>query len=169
MKRSTPRLEFARRKSLKTYETNSDEYVKGVNKAVIQRLQTDPQELTIHVPLKSGPDFSDDINRCGGGGGEEARNGGGIVVVNPKPNKGVTSKVVDWVEKLIVKFMYDPSQPLHYLSGNFAPVPNETPPTKDLPVIGYLPDCLNGEFVRVGPNPNFHLLLDITGLMEMGA
>ncbi|KAH7533080.1 hypothetical protein FEM48_Zijuj04G0092400 [Ziziphus jujuba var. spinosa] len=63
MKRSTPRLEFARRKSLKTYETNSDEYVKGVNKAVIQRLQTDPQELTIHVPLKSGPDFSDDINR----------------------------------------------------------------------------------------------------------
>ncbi|XP_060672100.1 carotenoid 9,10(9',10')-cleavage dioxygenase 1 isoform X4 [Ziziphus jujuba] len=82
-------------------------------------------------------------------------NGGGIVVVNPKPNKGVTSKVVDWVEKLIVKFMYDPSQPLHYLSGNFAPVPNETPPTKDLPVIGYLPDCLNGEFVRVGPNPKF--------------
>ncbi|XP_024929404.3 carotenoid 9,10(9',10')-cleavage dioxygenase 1 isoform X2 [Ziziphus jujuba] len=82
-------------------------------------------------------------------------NGGGIVVLNPKPNKGVTSKVVDWVEKLIVKFMYDPSQPLHYLSGNFAPVPNETPPTKDLPVIGYLPDCLNGEFVRVGPNPKF--------------
>ncbi|KAH7533084.1 hypothetical protein FEM48_Zijuj04G0092800 [Ziziphus jujuba var. spinosa] len=61
-------------------------------------------------------------------------NGGGIVVVNPKPNKGVTSKLVDWVETLIVKFMYDPSQPLHYLSGNFAPVPNQTPPTEDLPV-----------------------------------
>ncbi|XP_024930126.1 carotenoid 9,10(9',10')-cleavage dioxygenase 1-like [Ziziphus jujuba] len=76
-------------------------------------------------------------------------NGGGIVVVNPKPNKGVTSKLVDWVETLIVKFMYDPSQPLHYLSGNFAPVPNQTPPTEDLP------DCLNGEFVRVGPNKIF--------------
>ena len=63
----------------------------------------------------------------------------GIVLVNPKPNKGLSSKVVDWFEKLIVKFMYDTSQPQHYLSGNFAPVHDETPPTKDLPVIGYLP------------------------------
>ncbi|KAH9774528.1 Carotenoid 9,10(9',10')-cleavage dioxygenase 1 [Citrus sinensis] len=82
-----------------------------------------------------------------------ARNG--IVAVNPKPKNGVTSKVIDFVEKLIVKWMYDSSQPLHYLSGNFAPVPDETPPTKDLHVIGRLPDCLNGEFVRVGPNPKF--------------
>ncbi|KAH7862221.1 hypothetical protein Vadar_001621 [Vaccinium darrowii] len=51
--------------------------------------------------------------------------------------------------------MYDSSsEPHHYLSGNFAPVP-ETPPCKDLPVKGYLPECLNGEFVRVGPNPKF--------------
>ncbi|KAH9710190.1 Carotenoid 9,10(9',10')-cleavage dioxygenase 1 [Citrus sinensis] len=76
-----------------------------------------------------------------------ARNG--IVAVDPKPKNGVTSKVIDFVEKLIVKWMYDSSQPLHYLSGNFAPVPDETPPTKDLH------DCLNGEFVRVGPNPKF--------------
>ncbi|PRQ54664.1 putative carotenoid oxygenase [Rosa chinensis] len=59
------------------------------------------------------------------------------------------------VEKLIVKLMYDSSQPHHYLAGNFAPVIEETPPTKDLNVIGHLPDCLNGEFVRVGPNPKF--------------
>lgn len=63
---------------------------------------------------------------------------GGIVAVNPKPNKGVASKLVDFIEKLIVKLMYDASLPLHYLSGNFAPVP-ETPPTTDLPVIGHLP------------------------------
>jgi len=79
----------------------------------------------------------------------------GVVVVNPKPNKGLTSKAVDWLEKLIVKLMYDSSQPHHYLSGNFAPVPDETPPCKDLPVKGHLPECLDGEFVRVGPNPKF--------------
>ncbi|KAG5541575.1 hypothetical protein RHGRI_021419 [Rhododendron griersonianum] len=68
---------------------------------------------------------------------EERRLDGGVVVVNPKPNKGLTSKAVDWLEQLIVKLMYDSSQPHHYLSGNFAP------------------ECLDGEFVRVGPNPKF--------------
>ncbi|KAI5341853.1 PREDICTED: carotenoid [Prunus dulcis] len=79
----------------------------------------------------------------------------GIVVPNPKPNKGFASKVLDLIENLIVKLMYDPSQPHHYLAGNFAPVLDETPPTNNLPVIGSLPECLNGEFVRVGPNPKF--------------
>ncbi|GMY22480.1 carotenoid 9,10(9',10')-cleavage dioxygenase 1 isoform X1 [Fagus crenata] len=78
-----------------------------------------------------------------------------IVEVNPKPNKGLTSKVIDFVENLIVKFMYDSSLTHHYLSGNFAPVREETPPVTDLLVKGHLPDCLNGEFVRVGPNPKF--------------
>lgn len=86
---------------------------------------------------------------------EEERVEGGVVVVKPKPNEGIFSKAIDWLEKLIVKGMYDSSsEPHHYLSGNFAPVP-ETPPCKDLPVKGYLPECLNGEFVRVGPNPKF--------------
>ncbi|XP_057512281.1 carotenoid 9,10(9',10')-cleavage dioxygenase 1-like [Actinidia eriantha] len=85
---------------------------------------------------------------------EEERVEGGVVVVKPNPSKGLTSKAMDWLEKLIVKLMYDSSQPHHWLSGNFAPV-CETPPCKDLPVIGYLPECLNGEFVRVGPNPKF--------------
>lgn len=79
----------------------------------------------------------------------------GIVEVNPKPSKGLTSKAIDWLEKLVVKLMYDSSQPQHYLSGNFAPVKDETPPCQDLPVHGHLPECLNGEFVRVGPNPKF--------------
>jgi hypothetical protein len=81
------------------------------------------------------------------GGGEEAKklkedmevNDNGIVEVNPKPSKGFTSKAIDLLEKLIVKLMYDSSQPLHYLSGNFAPVKDETPPCKDLPVQGHLP------------------------------
>lgn len=69
----------------------------------------------------------------------EERVEGGVVVVKPKPNEGIFSKAIDWLEKLIVKVMYDSSsEPHHYLSGNFAPVP-ETPPCKDLPVKGYLP------------------------------
>ncbi|XP_010241258.1 PREDICTED: carotenoid 9,10(9',10')-cleavage dioxygenase 1 [Nelumbo nucifera] len=80
--------------------------------------------------------------------------GGEIVYVDPKPRKGIASRFVDLVEKLIVKLMYDASKPYHYLSGNFSPV-DETPPCKNLPVKGYLPECLNGEFVRVGPNPKF--------------
>lgn len=65
-----------------------------------------------------------------------------VVVPNPKPSKGLASKVVDLVEKLIVKLMYDTSQPHHYLAGNFAPVIDETPPTKVLNVIGHLPVSL---------------------------
>nr|QCU55174.1 carotenoid cleavage dioxygenase [Camellia fraterna] len=86
---------------------------------------------------------------------EEERMEGGVVVVKPKPNKGHTSTVIDWLEKLIVKLMYDTSQPHHYLAGNFGPVHDETPPCKDLTLQGYLPECLNGEFVRVRPNPKF--------------
>nr|QCU55180.1 carotenoid cleavage dioxygenase [Camellia fraterna] len=86
---------------------------------------------------------------------EEERMEGGVVVVKAKPNTGLTSTVIVWLEKLIVKLMYDTSQPQHYLAGNFGPVHDETPPCKDLTLQGYLPECLNGEFVRVGPNPKF--------------
>ncbi|XP_020965523.1 carotenoid 9,10(9',10')-cleavage dioxygenase 1 isoform X3 [Arachis ipaensis] len=86
---------------------------------------------------------------------EEEKKRNGIVSVEPKPSNSFTSKVIDLLEKLLVKLMYDTSLPHHYLTGNFAPLPDETPPTKDLPLTGHLPDCLNGEFVRVGPNPKF--------------
>ncbi|KAK2992344.1 hypothetical protein RJ640_015432, partial [Escallonia rubra] len=83
---------------------------------------------------------------------EVERTDGGVVVVvvNPKPNRGIASKAIDWLETLIVKYMFDPSKPNQYLSGNFGPVSDETPPCKDLPVIGHLPECLNGEFVKIG-------------------
>ncbi|EOA34535.1 hypothetical protein CARUB_v10022080mg, partial [Capsella rubella] len=85
---------------------------------------------------------------------EELSNGS-IVSVNPKPSKDFSSKLLDLLESLVVKHMHDASLPLSYLSRNFAPLRDETPPTKDLPVHGTLPGCLNGEFLRIGPNPKF--------------
>ncbi|KAM0937650.1 putative carotenoid oxygenase [Dioscorea sansibarensis] len=79
----------------------------------------------------------------------------GIVTVDPKPKKGIVSKAVDLIERAFVYLMYNAPPSNHYLSGNFAPVHEETPPCGDLPVRGSLPECLNGEFVRVGPNPKF--------------
>ncbi|XP_073007956.1 carotenoid 9,10(9',10')-cleavage dioxygenase [Typha latifolia] len=79
----------------------------------------------------------------------------GIVAVEPRARKGLASRTVDLIEKVLVYFGHDSSKPLYYLSGNFAPVRDETPPCADLPVRGSLPECLNGEFVRVGPNPKF--------------
>lgn len=78
--------------------------------------------------------MAEDKKMWGGGGGVS------MVVVEPKPRKGlITSIVLDIVEKLIVKFMYDTSHPQHYLSGNFAPVSEETPPATNLLVKGFLP------------------------------
>ncbi|GAB4860914.1 Dixin [Ancistrocladus abbreviatus] len=71
-------------------------------------------------------DVAAKMARCSGGGG--------IVEVNPKPRKGISSKAIDLLEKMNVKLMSDSSQPHHYLSGNFAPVSGETPPSKGLPV-----------------------------------
>ncbi|KAH7527855.1 hypothetical protein FEM48_Zijuj05G0010800 [Ziziphus jujuba var. spinosa] len=54
MIRFPPTLKFARRKTLKTWKTNSREYVKGVNKAMklnTKASQTDLEELKIEVPL----------------------------------------------------------------------------------------------------------------------
>ncbi|KAL5719982.1 Dixin [Ranunculus cassubicifolius] len=87
--------------------------------------------------------------------GDSSQTKSGLVVVNPNPNKGIASKFVDLIEKLVVKYMYDSSKPHHWLAGNFAPVIDETPPVHDLVVNGVLPECMNGEFVRVGPNPKF--------------
>ncbi|XP_042061398.1 carotenoid 9,10(9',10')-cleavage dioxygenase-like [Salvia splendens] len=78
----------------------------------------------------------------------------GVVAVKPNPQMGLTSKAIDWLEWAVVKLMHHSKQPLHYLAGNFGPV-DETPPLADLPLHGLLPECLNGEFVRVGPNPRF--------------
>eukprot|EP00252_Welwitschia_mirabilis_P023620 TRINITY_DN672_c0_g1_i1.p1 TRINITY_DN672_c0_g1~~TRINITY_DN672_c0_g1_i1.p1 ORF type:complete len:495 (+),score=76.24 TRINITY_DN672_c0_g1_i1:107-1591(+) len=80
--------------------------------------------------------------------------------VNPKPNGGMASLLTDILEQIVVKLMYtSPGKPLEFLSGNFEPV-SESDPKSHLPVVGDLPSCLNGEFVRVGPNPKFPPVAD---------
>lgn len=63
----------------------------------------------------------------------------GVVTVDPYPKKGIVSKAVDLIERALVYLMYNAPPSNHYLSGNFAPVHDETPPCADLPVRGSLP------------------------------
>lgn len=80
---------------------------------------------------------------------------GPLLIPCPSPKNGTVAQLLDLLEKAFVWAFYSNlSKPLHYLHGNYAPVP-ECEPTPDLPVIGNLPSCLNGEFVRIGPNPKF--------------
>ncbi|KAG6421840.1 hypothetical protein SASPL_118399 [Salvia splendens] len=103
---------------------------------------------------------------------------GGAVLVRPEPKTGLISSAIDWLEWAFVKLMHDSNHHSPCLSGNFAPV-DETHPLSDLAVKGDLPvsafdfsfirpefriieeinwllqECLNGEIVRVGPNPRF--------------
>ena len=48
--------------------------------------------------------------------------------------------------------MAEPSRPHPYLSGLFAPMPEELT-LHDLPVQGQIPPGLNGRYLRIGPNP----------------
>lgn len=71
---------------------------------------------------------------------EQVKGGEVVTLVNPKPNRGlITSKAIDFLEKLAVMLMYNSSKQLHYLSGNFSPVTDETPPATNTIVTGLLP------------------------------
>ncbi|CAM6025493.1 unnamed protein product [Sphagnum balticum] len=69
----------------------------------------------------------------------------------------------DALEKVLVWTFVDtdqqgknPSSSSHFhLTGHYAPV-SETDPTSNLAISGSIPECLNGEFVHVTPNPKFN-------------
>nr|CAD71148.1 carotenoid cleavage dioxygenase [Bixa orellana] len=86
---------------------------------------------------------------------KDAQEKAGLVLVDPRPTHGLSGKGVDMLERGLARFMHDGNMPVHYLCGNFGPIMEEAPPTCNLPVKGFMPDALSGEFVRVGPNPKF--------------
>ncbi|KAL7599631.1 hypothetical protein Lser_V15G22969 [Lactuca serriola] len=78
---------------------------------------------------------------------------------NVESGNTLLEKVFKKLDKVIVDFL-DP--PLHLsidanyiLSDNFAPV-SELSPTECDVIQGSIPTCLNGVYIRNGPNPQFH-------------
>ncbi|KAH8953584.1 hypothetical protein BDL97_08G035300 [Sphagnum fallax] len=69
----------------------------------------------------------------------------------------------DALEKVLVWMFVDTDQQgknpssssQFFLTGHYAPV-SETDPTSNLAISGSIPECLNGEFVHVTPNPKFN-------------
>ncbi|CAI5495692.1 unnamed protein product, partial [Closterium sp. Naga37s-1] len=78
-----------------------------------------------------------------------------LVPVQPRsPSQSYANWLCDAIERFLNARIKTPPSTT-YLTGVFAPVDKEIGPVADLPVTGQLPECLNGEFVRNGPNPKF--------------
>lgn len=75
---------------------------------------------------------------------------------NSKPS--LLATIFNKLDDCICKFLDSPLPPTvdpqHVLSGNFLPV-DELPPTACDAVEGSLPPCLDGAYIRNGPNPQF--------------
>lgn len=76
---------------------------------------------------------------------------------NVPPSRALAALFCNTVDDVINKFIEKPLKPSvdprFVLSGNFAPV-KETPATGCLKVRGTLPACLDGIYIRNGPNPS---------------
>ncbi|XWS49436.1 hypothetical protein CRYUN_Cryun12cG0003700 [Craigia yunnanensis] len=71
----------------------------------------------------------------------------------------LTTRIFDAFDDVINNLIDPPLRPAVdprlVLSGNFAPV-NELPPTECEVIQGSLPSCLDGAYIRNGPNPQYH-------------
>ncbi|GAA0185426.1 oxygenase [Lithospermum erythrorhizon] len=85
---------------------------------------------------------------------DHADDASGVVKVDPKPKKGIISRLIDFTVKHVVQFR-PTLPPYHYLEGDFAPIRKETSPTSNMKVKGDIPANLNGMMIRNGPNPQF--------------
>lgn len=78
------------------------------------------------------------------------------VVTPPNNNPSLLEKVFDTLDKAIIKFLDPPPHlsvdPCYTLTDNFAPV-DELSPTECEVIYGSLPRCLDGTYIRNGPNP----------------
>ncbi|XP_061352451.1 9-cis-epoxycarotenoid dioxygenase NCED2, chloroplastic [Gastrolobium bilobum] len=75
------------------------------------------------------------------------------------PLQRAAAMVIDTVESALISREFQhplpkSADPLVQLAGNFAPVP-EQPVLHSLPITGTIPHCINGVYLRNGPNPFF--------------
>ncbi|KAI3511490.1 hypothetical protein L1887_18644 [Cichorium endivia] len=93
-----------------------------------------------------------------------------------KPSSELWSlkKIFNTLDRAIIKFLDSPLpravDPSYVLSDNFAPV-DELSPTKCEVIHGFIPPCLDGAYIRNGPNPQFiaggpHHYLDGDGMLH---
>ncbi|OMO89330.1 Carotenoid oxygenase [Corchorus capsularis] len=75
-------------------------------------------------------------------------------VVEPKFSTLIFNTFEDIINNFIDPPIRPSVDPRHVLSQNFAPV-DELPPTKCQVIEGSLPPCLDGAYIRNGPNPQF--------------
>ncbi|XP_068652733.1 probable carotenoid cleavage dioxygenase 4, chloroplastic [Aristolochia californica] len=80
-------------------------------------------------------------------------------LTQPRPQAfSIPTIVCNAFDDIINNFVDPPIRPSvnpkHVLSENFAPV-DELPPTECLEVEGELPPCLDGAYIRNGPNPRY--------------
>lgn len=61
------------------------------------------------------------------------------MVPAPRPRKGLATWALDLLKSLAVRLAHDKSKSLYWLSGNFAPLVEETPPAHNLTVRGHIP------------------------------
>ncbi|KAL7616410.1 hypothetical protein Lser_V15G00245 [Lactuca serriola] len=92
----------------------------------------------------------------------------------PSSELSLLEKIFKKINSYIIKFLDSPLHlsvdPSYTLSDNFAPV-DELSPTKCEVIHGFIPPCLDGAYIRNGPNPQFisggpHHYLDGDGMMH---
>lgn len=71
----------------------------------------------------------------------------------------------DFIDTFINPPHHPSIDPKCILSDNFAPV-DELPPTECEVVKGSLPPCLDGAYIRNGPNPQYFHLFDGDGMLH---
>ncbi|XP_073131906.1 probable carotenoid cleavage dioxygenase 4, chloroplastic [Henckelia pumila] len=77
-----------------------------------------------------------------------------VLIKKHKPLEIIFKSLDDLISNFLDLPLYPIIDPTHVLSRYFAPA-DELPPTACQVVEGSLPSCLNGSYIRNGPNPQF--------------
>ncbi|KAL8058762.1 hypothetical protein ABFX02_03G042300 [Erythranthe guttata] len=160
-------------------DTLSSSFLPKFNQSFLHKIENNYSFTTFHEPLnKPISNISDvfkfkKINRKAQTTPDDNNNNNNRT---RKPNPLLTTlfkSIDDFTLGSLDKFPLPPSvDPEKVLTGNYAPVENELPPTACEVVEGSIPICLNGAYLRNGPNPQFsprgpYHLFDGDGMIQM--